>query len=74
MEHTSLKPLFDQLRTIIKGKDEAIHDAITCLVAGGHLLIEDIPGVGKTTLAYAVAKVDAGRIFAHSIHQRHASF
>jgi len=56
MEHTLLKPLFDQLGHIIKGKDEAIHHAITCLVAGGHLLIEDIPGVGKTTLAYAVAK------------------
>ena len=56
MEQTPLKPLFDQLNSIIKGKEESVHHAITCLVAGGHLLIEDIPGVGKTTLAYAVAK------------------
>ncbi|MGI8776386.1 MAG: AAA family ATPase, partial [Acidimicrobiales bacterium] len=41
--------------TIIQGKDEAVRLALICLVAEGHLLIEDVPGVGKTSLAKAVA-------------------
>ena len=47
------------------GKDEQILMALTCLVAGGHLLIEDVPGLGKTTLAKALAttiKADFRRI------------
>ncbi len=39
----------------VRGKDDAIRLALTALVAGGHLLIEDVPGVGKTTLARALA-------------------
>ena len=42
--------------TVIKGKDEAIQNAIVALLARGHLLIEDVPGVGKTTLAQALAR------------------
>ncbi len=42
---------------VILGKEEQIQLALTCLVARGHLLIEDLPGVGKTTLAHAIAKV-----------------
>ena len=42
---------------IILGKDREIRLALTCLLARGHLLIEDIPGVGKTTLAHALARV-----------------
>lgn len=44
-----------QLSHIILGKTQAIKLALSCLLAGGHLLIEDIPGVGKTTLAQALA-------------------
>ncbi|MEH0164621.1 AAA family ATPase [Roseateles microcysteis] len=44
-----------QISTIIKGKPAQIRDAVACLIAGGHLLIEDLPGVGKTTLAHALA-------------------
>ncbi|HWA09625.1 MAG TPA: MoxR family ATPase [Opitutaceae bacterium] len=44
------------MRVTIKGKDEVIEQVLTCLVAGGHLLIEDLPGVGKTTLAYSLAR------------------
>jgi MoxR-like ATPase len=40
---------------IIVGKDLQIRQSLTCLLAGGHLLIEDTPGVGKTTLAHAIA-------------------
>jgi MoxR-like ATPase len=42
--------------TVIKGKDDAIELAVVALLARGHLLIEDVPGVGKTTLAQALAR------------------
>ena len=42
---------------VILGKDHQVRLALTCLVAHGHLLIEDLPGVGKTTLAHTIAKV-----------------
>ena len=45
-----------QLGRIILGKDQPLRLALCCLLARGHLLIEDIPGVGKTTLAGALAK------------------
>jgi MoxR-like ATPase len=45
-----------QLNRVILGKDTQIHLCLACLLARGHLLIEDIPGVGKTTLAHALAK------------------
>ncbi len=44
------------MRLTVKGKDDVIEQTIVCLVAGGHLLIEDMPGVGKTTLAYSLAR------------------
>jgi len=50
-----LTELVDQISTIIVGKRPQIEDCVACLLAGGHLLIEDVPGVGKTTLAHALA-------------------
>ena len=50
-----LSRLVDQISTIVVGKRAQIEDGIACLLAGGHLLIEDVPGVGKTTLAHALA-------------------
>jgi MoxR-like ATPase len=47
--------LVDQICTVIVGKRSQIEDCVACLLAGGHLLIEDVPGVGKTTLAHALA-------------------
>jgi len=44
-----------QINAIVLGKEHPIRMALSCLLAGGHLLIEDIPGVGKTTLAHALA-------------------
>lgn len=44
-----------QVSEIVVGKDLQIRQALVCLLAGGHLLIEDVPGVGKTTLAHALA-------------------
>jgi MoxR-like ATPase len=51
----SLEELAAQLSKVILGKDTTIRQSITCLLAGGHLLIEDLPGVGKTTLAHALS-------------------
>jgi MoxR-like ATPase len=50
-----LNRLVDQISTIIVGKRGPIEDCVACLLAGGHLLIEDVPGVGKTTLAHALS-------------------
>ncbi|MPM63314.1 hypothetical protein SDC9_110194 [bioreactor metagenome] len=51
-----IKSLLDQLNTVIVGKESQVQDCVACLLAGGHLLIEDVPGVGKTTLAHALAR------------------
>ncbi len=48
--------LFENVRKVILGKDEVIKLALTTLVAQGHLLIEDAPGLGKTMLARAIAQ------------------
>ncbi|MFP5475879.1 MAG: AAA family ATPase, partial [Gammaproteobacteria bacterium] len=50
-----LAALLNQLNTVIVGKAAQVRDGVACLLAGGHLLIEDVPGVGKTTLAHALA-------------------
>lgn len=52
-----LDALFEQLNSIILGKSLATKLAVVCLLARGHLLIEDIPGVGKTTLSHALARL-----------------
>ncbi|MDD4943980.1 MAG: MoxR family ATPase [Rhodoferax sp.] len=51
-----LTALLDQLNTVMVGKLDQTQDCVACLLAGGHLLIEDVPGVGKTTLAHALAR------------------
>lgn len=53
--HDALNAVTDQINGIILGKAQQIRLAIACLLARGHLLIEDVPGVGKTTLAHAIA-------------------
>jgi len=50
-----LQQVLAQLARIVVGKDEVLRLALACLIARGHLLIEDIPGVGKSTLAHALA-------------------
>jgi MoxR-like ATPase len=51
-----IKSLLQQLNAVIVGKPAQVQDGVACLLAGGHLLIEDAPGVGKTTLAHALAR------------------
>jgi MoxR-like ATPase len=46
----------DNIARVIKGKAQVIEMAVVCLVARGHLLLEDVPGVGKTTLAHSLAR------------------
>src|SRR5262245_30766922 len=61
---TSFKDLFDllarQLEQVLRGKRRAIHLSLVGLFAEGHLLIEDVPGVGKTSLAKAIARSIGG--------------
>jgi MoxR-like ATPase len=47
----------EKINHILLGKAEAVRLSLTCLIAGGHLLIEDLPGMGKTILAHALAQV-----------------
>ena len=56
MNRKSLKTLQERIESVIKGKSSAVKMAIVTLLGRGHLLIEDVPGVGKTTLAYTIAK------------------
>jgi MoxR-like ATPase len=51
-----LNRLLEQVGSIVVGKPTQIRLGVACLLAGGHLLIEDLPGVGKTTLAHALAQ------------------
>jgi MoxR-like ATPase len=53
----TLDNLVTQISQVILGKELQIRLALTCLIARGHVLIEDVPGVGKTTLAHVLARV-----------------
>ncbi len=52
-----IQKTIDQIGTVVLGKEHQIKLAVACLLSEGHLLIEDLPGMGKTTLAHALAKV-----------------
>jgi len=66
--HPQLKPVLDSISNVLLGKEEQVKLALTCLLARGHLLIEDLPGMGKTTLSHALANVMT-RISANTIYQ-----
>jgi MoxR-like ATPase len=55
--HTRLRDAIDSVNGILLGKERQVQLAFSCLLSKGHLLIEDLPGVGKTTLAHALATV-----------------
>jgi MoxR-like ATPase len=54
--YDAIMALQERVSSVIRGKDEAIRLAVATLLSRGHLLIEDVPGVGKTTLAYTLAR------------------
>ena len=56
MSNVLLKTLQERIESVIRGKSGAVKMALVTLLGRGHLLIEDIPGVGKTTLAFTIAK------------------
>lgn len=56
MSSAVIKQTLDLLNQVILGKETQIKLALTCLLAKGHLLIEDLPGMGKTTLSHALAR------------------
>lgn len=47
----------DEIKKVIKGKEDVIEKVLGAIIAGGHILLEDIPGVGKTTLAMGIARI-----------------
>jgi MoxR-like ATPase len=55
--HPTLTLAVDEISKVVLGKKEQIRLALTCFLAQGHLLIEDLPGIGKTTLAHCLAQV-----------------
>ena len=56
MSNVLLRTLQERIESVIRGKSGAVKMALVTLLGRGHLLIEDIPGVGKTTLAFTIAK------------------
>lgn len=50
------KSVVREVKKVVTGKDDCVQKAFTAILAGGHILIEDVPGVGKTTLALALSK------------------
>ncbi len=54
--HQKIQALIDNIGAAVKGKPDAVRLSVATLLARGHLLIEDVPGIGKTTLAYSLAR------------------
>ena len=50
------RKIIEEVKKAVIGKDECVKKILAAILAGGHILIEDIPGVGKTTMAVAFAK------------------
>ena len=54
--NATIQAIMNEIKKAISGKDDVIEQVLTAILAGGHILLEDIPGVGKTTLALAVSR------------------
>ena len=55
-EKRTAQLVIEEVKKAVSGKDECIVKAFAAILAGGHILVEDVPGVGKTTLALAFSK------------------
>ena len=52
-----VKKILNEINKVVIGKEEVVEKVLMAILAKGHILVEDIPGVGKTTLAIAFSKV-----------------
>ena len=62
VEHASLETLRKSLNEVLYGKSEQIEFVLACLLARGHLLLDDLPGTGKTSLAKSLAHCLGGEL------------
>lgn len=56
-EHVIVEQIKEAVNKVFVGKEDVVEKTLICLLAGGHILLEDVPGVGKTTLARTLARV-----------------
>jgi MoxR-like ATPase len=61
--HETATRLETAVRSVVRGQDETIRRVLACMISGGHVLLEDYPGTGKTTLAKAIARAVDGAVF-----------
>lgn len=57
--HRKMQQVLEEVQKMVHGKDDCVEKVLSAILAGGHILLEDVPGVGKTTLAVAFSKVMA---------------
>ena len=68
MSRESLKAIGDNIEKVIVGKREAIDLILTAMVVQGHVLLEDVPGTGKTKLAKALARSVERKVFQDPVY------
>ena len=56
LDRSKTQAVMDSVNTVIKGKQNVVRKVLAATIAGGHILMEDIPGVGKTTMAVSLSK------------------
>ncbi len=61
--HATARRLEAAVCSVVRGQTEVVRRVLACMIAGGHVLLEDFPGTGKTTLAKAIARAIGGAVF-----------